>query len=100
MRINQLKVRGFRAFNEEQIIELSDPIAVFEEPDGSGKISLAEAIEWLLYGKTLKRIRGEELSKREYARCYRNTHFIRPGLHFVEANITDIPGAITPSFES
>lgn len=93
MRINQLKVRGFRAFNEEQIIDLSDPIAVFEGPDGSGKTSLAEAIEWLLYGKTLKRIKGEELSKREYARCYRNTHFIRPGLPFVEANITDIPGS-------
>lgn len=58
MRINQLKVRGFRAFNEEQTIDLSDPIAVFEGPDGSGKTSLAEAIEWLLYAKTLKRIKG------------------------------------------
>jgi hypothetical protein len=92
MRIQQLKIRGFRGFNEEQTVDLSDPIAVFEGPNGSGKTSLGEAIEWLLYGKTLKRIKGEELSKREYAGCYKNTHFIGPGLPFVEVDITDISG--------
>ena len=66
MRIQQLKVCGFRGFNEEQPIDLSDPIAVFEGSNGSGKTSIGEGIEWLLYGKTLKRSKGDELSKREY----------------------------------
>lgn len=92
MRIKQLKIRGFRGFNEEQQIDLSDPITVFEGPNGSGKTSLGEAIEWLLYGRTLKRIKGEELSRREYTGCYRNIHFIGPGSPFVEAEIQDLSG--------
>jgi hypothetical protein len=92
MKINQLKIRGFRGFNEEQVIDLSDSVAVFEGPNGSGKTSLGEGVEWLLYGKTLKRTKGEELSKREYAGCYRNAHFIGPGLPFVEAAVQDLSG--------
>jgi hypothetical protein len=92
MRIKHLKIRGFRGFNEEQPIGLSDPVSVFEGPNGSGKTSMGEAIEWLLYGKTLKRTKGEELSKREYAGCYKNIHFIGPGSAFVEADIEHSDG--------
>lgn len=92
MRIQQLKVCGFRGFNEEQPIDLSDPIAVFEGPNGSGKTSIGEGIEWLLYGKTIKRSKGDELSKREYDGSYRNIHFIGPGVPFVEAEVQDLDG--------
>jgi hypothetical protein len=92
MRITQLKVRGFRGFNEEQPIDLSDPIAIFEGPNGSGKTSIGEAVEWLLYGRTLKRTKGDELSKREYDGCYRDIHFIGPGEPFVEAEVQDLKG--------
>ena len=84
MRIDQIKIRGFRGFNEEQTIDLSDPVSIFEGPNGSGKTSIGEAVEWLLYGTTLKRAKGDELSRREYANCYKNIHFIGPGPADVE----------------
>ena len=92
MRIRQLRVRGFRGFNEEQVVALSDPIAIFEGPNGSGKTSIGEAIEWLLYGRTLKRTKGDELSRREYDGSYCNIHFIGPGEPFVELEVQDLSG--------
>src|SRR5262245_31966832 len=87
MRLKSLSVRGFRGFNDAQTLDLSDPLVIFEGPNGSGKTSIGEAVEWLLYGRTLKRIKGEDLSKREYNGCYRNTHFAGPGLPYVEVKL-------------
>ena len=84
MRLKSLSVRGFRGFNDAQTLDLSDPLTIFEGPNGSGKTSIGEAVEWLLYGRTLKRIKGEELSKREYNGCYKNIHFNGPGLPYRE----------------
>ena len=61
MRLTKLSVSGFRGFNDAQTLDLSDPMV--EGPNGSGKTSVGEAVEWLLYGKTLKRAKGDELSK-------------------------------------
>ena len=92
MRFTSLSICGFRGFNDAQILDLSDPIAVFEGPNGSGKTSIGEAMEWLLYGKTLKRTKGDELSKREYDGCYKNTHYSGAALPFVEATLEDQTG--------
>ena len=92
MRFTSLNICGFRGFNDAQPLDLSDPIAVFEGPNGSGKTSIGEAMEWLLYGKTLKRTKGDELSKREYAGCYKNTHYSGAALPFVEATLEDQTG--------
>ncbi len=89
MRLKTLSIRGFRGFNEPQTLDLSDPLVIFEGPNGSGKTSIGEAVEWLLYGQTLKRMKGDDLSKREYDGCYKNTHFAGPGLPFVEATLLD-----------
>lgn len=94
MRFTSLRIAGFRGFNEVQTIDLSGPLVVFEGPNGSGKTSIGEALEWLLYGKTLKRAKGEELSKREYTGSYKNTHFTGPGLPFVEAQLEDLSGKV------
>ena len=91
MRLTSLSVCGFRAFNDSQTLDLSDPIAVFEGPNGSGKTSIGEAMEWLLYGRTLKRTKGDELSKREYTGCYRNVHF-SGATAYVEAEVEDSSG--------
>ncbi len=92
MRLTRLSIHGFRGFNEAQALDLSDPLVIFEGPNGSGKTSIGEAVEWLLYGRTLKRIKGEELSKREYNGCYKNAHFNGPGLPYVEATLLDANG--------
>lgn len=92
MRLKSLSVCGFRGFNDAQTLDLTDPLVVFEGPNGSGKTSIGEAVEWLLYGRTLKRIKGEDLSKREYNGCYRNSHFGGPGLPYVEVALIDANG--------
>jgi len=74
MKLVNLKVAGIRGFNDEQPIEFDAKLVIYYGPNGSGKTSIGEAIEWLLYGKTLKRVKGDEISKREYAGSYRNTH--------------------------
>lgn len=92
MRLNSLSICGFRAFNDAQQLDLSDAVAVFEGPNGCGKTSIGEAVEWLLYGRTLKRTKGDDLSKREYAGCYRNAHYAGAAAPFVEARLDDLSG--------
>jgi len=92
MRLTSLSVCGFRGFNDAQVLDLLAPLVIFEGPNGSGKTSIGESVEWLLYGRTLKRIKGEDLSRREYSGCYKNTHFAGPGLPYVEATLVDAYG--------
>lgn len=92
MRLTSLSICGFRAFNDEQKLDLSDPMVIFEGPNGSGKTSIGEAWEWLLYGRTLKRTKGDELSKREYDNCYTNAHYIGSAPPYVEAEFEDRAG--------
>src|SRR5438445_13609639 len=92
MRLTKLSVSGFRGFNDAQTLDLSDPMIIFEGPNGSGKTSIGEAMEWLLYGRTLKRAKGDELSKREYDGCYRNAHYIGATAPYVEAELQDQSG--------
>ena len=92
MKLVRLKVRGFRAFNDEQTIDFDGDLVIYAGPNGSGKTAIGEALEWLLYGKTLKRIKGDEISKREYAGSYRNIHFRGPATPFVEGEIVHRAG--------
>ena len=75
MKLNKLIVRGLRGFNEEQTIDLNGDLVIFSGSNGCGKTSIGEAIEWVLYGRTLKRMKGDEISKREYQGSYQNAHF-------------------------
>lgn len=72
-RLNRFKIKGFRAFGEPQCLDLPGPMAVVWGPNSQGKTSLAEAIEFLLTGKTIRR----ELATsaiREFSDCLRNAH--------------------------
>lgn len=92
MKLVSLRAAGIRGFNDDQSIELDAKLVIYYGPNGSGKTSIGEAIEWLLYGKTLKRLKGDEISKREYAGSYRNTHYRGALSPFVEAEIADDSG--------
>jgi hypothetical protein len=89
MRLIKLRVAGVRGFNEEQTLDFDAKLVIYSGPNAGGKTSIGEAIEWLLYGKTLKRIKGDEISKREYAGSYRNIHYHGNTDPFVEAEIFD-----------
>lgn len=90
MRLKSLSICGFRGFNDAQTLDLSDPLVIFEGPNGSGKTSIGEGLEWLLYGSTLKRAKGDELSKREYDGCYKNAHYIAALPPYVESEFQDV----------
>lgn len=73
-RLNWIEVRGFRAFGPgPQRVCLTGPMALVWGPNSQGKTSFAEAIEFLLTGKTVRR---EFLSSatREFADSLRNAH--------------------------
>lgn len=75
MRLKALTVRNFRGFGSAaDPIDLDKDLVLFYGPNGHGKTSFAEAIEWLFYGTTKRRQRGEDFSKAEYANTFANVH--------------------------
>lgn len=79
MRLVELTVRNFRGFGSQaETIRLDRDLVLFFGPNGFGKTSLAEAIEWLFYGFTKRRRQGEGYSKAEYAGTYANAHRGKP----------------------
>lgn len=89
MKLLNLKIAGIRGFNDEQTLDFDGKLVIYSGPNAAGKTNIGEAIEWLLYGKTLKRVKGDEISKREYEGSYRNTHYSLTADPFVEATIED-----------
>jgi recombinational DNA repair ATPase RecF len=75
MRLLNLTIRNFRGFgNAITSISLDGDLLLFFGPNGFGKTSLAEAIEWLFYGTTKRRQQGESYSRAEYANSFANIH--------------------------
>ncbi|MFC2054332.1 AAA family ATPase [Chloroflexota bacterium] len=70
MRLAQLRPHYFRAFGDNSAIRFSDNLTIFLGGNGSGKSSLAEALEWLFFGYTKRRRKGDEYSKNEYKGSY------------------------------
>src|SRR3954454_22685778 len=79
MRLIELTVRNFRGFGPNiPPIDLNADLVLLFGPNGHGKTSLAEAIEWLFYGATKRRERGEAFSRTEYSGTYGNVHGGQP----------------------
>lgn len=75
MRLIGLTVRNFRGFGPAvEYIDLAADLVLFYGPNGYGKTSLSEAIEWLFYGTTKRRLRGDDYSRSEYAGTFANAH--------------------------
>ena len=93
-RIISLTIKGFRAYGKEvQRLEFDGPIALIYAPNSQGKTSLAEAIEFLLTGKTVRR----ELlasAKREFAEALRNAHLPDGEDVLIAADIKDAEGQV------
>ena len=70
MRLIQLKPHYFRAFGNSPAIRFSDDVTIFFGGNGTGKSSLAEALEWLFFGYTKRRRKGDQYSKNEYKGSY------------------------------
>lgn len=51
MRIEKITVEGFRAFNQKYTFALDNRLTIFLGPNGTGKTSLCDAIQWAIIGK-------------------------------------------------
>jgi energy-coupling factor transporter ATP-binding protein EcfA2 len=111
MRLLNLKVRNFRGFgNEPAFIDFDAELILFFGPNGFGKTSLSEAIEWLFYGTTKRRQRGDALNRTEYQGSFCNAHgglpvevtarVLLPGLgeHTLSRRIDAVPGEQSRTF--
>lgn len=74
MRLLRIRAEHFRGIGSLDWIDLDSDLVLFYGPNGFGKTSVAEAIEWLFYGTTERRSRGELLNSLEYRGSYRNVH--------------------------
>jgi len=83
----RIRPHYFRAFGNSDWINFNSDLSVVFGPNGFGKTSLAEAVEWLFYGRTHRRTRGEELSQRDYQGSYRNAHAEGAETTFVECEV-------------
>ncbi|MFH0828770.1 MAG: AAA family ATPase [Candidatus Kerfeldbacteria bacterium] len=85
MRLRQLKVAGFRGFNEERTILFADRLTLVSAPNSHGKTSITEALEFLLFGETSKVKHAQ--AKEEYRDCYRNSHWPGNAPAYIEATV-------------
>jgi hypothetical protein len=77
MRLLELTARNFRGFGPAPVtINLDYELALLYGPNGYGKTSVAEAVEWLFYGSTKRRKRGEAYSASEYSGTFANAHAV------------------------
>jgi hypothetical protein len=75
MRLLSLTAHNFRGFGSSAVnVGLGAELVLMFGPNGFCKTSFAEAIEWLFYGTTRRRERGEAYSKTEYDGCFANVH--------------------------
>jgi len=72
MKIKILNIRGLRGFNNEVEIPCASGLNLVYAPNGWGKSSIAEAIEWAIFGDTQRRLDAK--SKVEFEGTYRNVH--------------------------
>ncbi len=87
MRLIQIKPHYFRAFGANSAIRFSDNLTIFFGGNGSGKSSLAEAIEWLFFSYTKRRRKGDQYSKTEYKGSYVHSACPMGEAPYVEATI-------------
>lgn len=92
-RLRSLTIKGFRAFGASaQTLNAPSDLAAIWAPNSKGKTSLAEAVEFLLTGRIVRR----ELmasSQDEFADALRHAHLAPDDEVYVAAKIEDAAGA-------
>jgi hypothetical protein len=86
MRLVNLKGSFFRGFGNASIILLDAPLVIIFGPNGSGKTSIAESLEWLFFGTTRRRIRAE-VDEVEYRGHFQNVTCPDGSVPYVELEV-------------
>nr|WP_237179077.1 AAA family ATPase [Paenibacillus sp. MMS18-CY102] len=85
MKLENIRISGFRGFNLVQEFGFSKGLNAAYGPNGLGKTSLAESLEWLFFGGTSKLLFAR--SKLEFRNSLRNLHYPTLDVAYVEADI-------------
>lgn len=89
-----LEIQGFRTFGATpQRLVFSTNLAILWGPNSQGKTSVAEALEFLLTGVTVRRDMLAS-AKAEFAGCLRNVHLPTASEVVVAAGISDTSGTV------
>ena len=86
MRLQTISGSFFRGFGESTPIMVDSDLIIIFGPNGTGKTSIAEALEWLFFGTTRRRIRSE-VDEIEYRQCFKNVKCPDDSDPYVEAQI-------------
>ena len=90
-KLQWLEICGFRSFGERQRLDFDGDLALVWGPNSQGKTSIAEAIEFLLTGATIRRdmLGG---AKAEFDACLRNVHLPSTAPVWVKAGVMGTDG--------
>lgn len=87
MKIKNLKIKGFRGVNNQIEVAFSPGLNLVYAPNGWGKSSIAEAIEWTIFANTQRNLDAK--SKIEFEGSYRNIHLEPNDIACVEMKCQD-----------
>lgn len=84
MRLERIKVKGFRGFNTQREISLDADVILIYGLNGAGKSSFTEALEWLFFGDISRRKLSPCKSEYQYEEYLKNLFYTDSENPFVE----------------
>lgn len=62
MRLDKIKLAGFKSFVDPTVLELRSPLVSVVGPNGCGKSNIIDAIRWVMGESSAKNLRGESMA--------------------------------------
>ena len=62
MKLNQIKLSGFKSFVDNTLIEVCGQLVGIVGPNGCGKSNVIDAVRWVLGESSAKQLRGESMT--------------------------------------
>lgn len=91
-RLRQLVVGPFRGFRAPEVFDLNKRIILFYGPNGTGKTSLCEALEYGLLGE-VEEANAKRISSNDYLKNVHARRYIAPTLTGTDADGNEVPVA-------